>query len=238
MFAVGNKHRLQDAVTHADYRNKMAALMDAGFPTNARTSKSVWVTGKASASRLDLRDAVCWHTELDERIEGAADVGVDGVDVVPGQVDEVPALDRRALGDPHVDIAGVARGDHPEGAVATALVDRTVDGAPAVASALGERPDGGAGHLDVVDRQVVERHRPWVQVERVVDADEVDRRARGHVVDDLCHCGAVVGVLARGAASERGGHGSRELGADAAPPSRRTRGRRWRRRCPSRRCPR
>jgi hypothetical protein len=32
MFAVGNKHRVQDAVTYADYRNKMAALMDAGFP--------------------------------------------------------------------------------------------------------------------------------------------------------------------------------------------------------------
>src|SRR5688500_4064953 len=35
MFAVGNKHRIQDAVTHADYRNKMAALMDAGFPNRS-----------------------------------------------------------------------------------------------------------------------------------------------------------------------------------------------------------
>jgi hypothetical protein len=35
MFAVGNKHRIQDAVTHADYRNKMTALMDAGFPNRA-----------------------------------------------------------------------------------------------------------------------------------------------------------------------------------------------------------
>ena len=35
MFAVGNKHRIQDAVTHQDYRNKMAALMDAGFPNRA-----------------------------------------------------------------------------------------------------------------------------------------------------------------------------------------------------------
>ena len=35
MFAVGNKHRIQDAVTHTDYRNKMAALMDAGFPNRS-----------------------------------------------------------------------------------------------------------------------------------------------------------------------------------------------------------
>ena len=35
MFAVGNKHRVQDAVTYADFRNKMAALMDAGFPNRA-----------------------------------------------------------------------------------------------------------------------------------------------------------------------------------------------------------
>ena len=35
MFAVGNKHRTQDALTHADYRNKMAALMDAGFPNRS-----------------------------------------------------------------------------------------------------------------------------------------------------------------------------------------------------------
>ena len=35
MFAVGNKHRIQDAVTYDDFRNKMAALMDAGFPNRA-----------------------------------------------------------------------------------------------------------------------------------------------------------------------------------------------------------
>ena len=35
MFAVGHKHRVQDAVTYADYRNKMAALMDAGFPNRS-----------------------------------------------------------------------------------------------------------------------------------------------------------------------------------------------------------
>jgi len=32
MFAVGNKHRIADAVTYADFHNKMAALMDRGFP--------------------------------------------------------------------------------------------------------------------------------------------------------------------------------------------------------------
>ena len=32
MFAVGNKQRLDDAVTYADYHNKMAALMDRSFP--------------------------------------------------------------------------------------------------------------------------------------------------------------------------------------------------------------
>ena len=32
MFAVGNKQRLDDAVTYADFHNKMAALMDRGFP--------------------------------------------------------------------------------------------------------------------------------------------------------------------------------------------------------------
>ena len=35
MFAVGNKHRLDDAVTYADFHNKMAALMDRGFPNRA-----------------------------------------------------------------------------------------------------------------------------------------------------------------------------------------------------------
>jgi hypothetical protein len=35
MFAVGNKHRIQDAVTYGDYRNKMAALMDAQFPNRS-----------------------------------------------------------------------------------------------------------------------------------------------------------------------------------------------------------
>src|SRR5687767_14304666 len=35
MFAVGNKHRVHDVVTYADYRNKMAALMDAGFPNRS-----------------------------------------------------------------------------------------------------------------------------------------------------------------------------------------------------------
>ena len=194
--------------------------------------------GEGVPARLDLHDPAGWHTELDEGVEGGADVGVDGVDVEAGLVDDVSTLGGRALGDPHVGIACVARGDHPEGAVATALVDRTVDGARAVASALGERPDGGAGHLDVVGGQVAERDRPWVQVEGVVDADEVERGAGGHVVDDLRHRGAVVGVLARGAASERGGHGSRELRAELCPPSRQTRDRRWRHRCPSRRCPR
>src|SRR6187402_2744514 len=32
MFAVGNKQRLDDAVTYADFHNKMAALMDRRFP--------------------------------------------------------------------------------------------------------------------------------------------------------------------------------------------------------------
>ena len=32
MFAVGNKHRLDDDVTYADFHNKMAALMDRDFP--------------------------------------------------------------------------------------------------------------------------------------------------------------------------------------------------------------
>ena len=35
MFAVGNKHRLADAVTYADFRNKMAALMDRDFPNRS-----------------------------------------------------------------------------------------------------------------------------------------------------------------------------------------------------------
>jgi hypothetical protein len=35
MFAVGNKHRLDDAVTYADFRDKMAALMDRGFPNRS-----------------------------------------------------------------------------------------------------------------------------------------------------------------------------------------------------------
>src|SRR5687768_9250834 len=35
MFAVGNKHRIDDAVTYADFHNKMAALMDRGFPNRS-----------------------------------------------------------------------------------------------------------------------------------------------------------------------------------------------------------
>jgi hypothetical protein len=35
MFAVGNKHRIADTVTYADFHNKMAALMDREFPNRA-----------------------------------------------------------------------------------------------------------------------------------------------------------------------------------------------------------
>ena len=49
-------------------------------------------------------------------------------------------------------------------------------------------------------------------VERGVDADEVQRGARGHVVDDLGDCGAVVGESgSRRSFRTTGGHGSREL---------------------------
>jgi hypothetical protein len=48
MFAVGNKQRLDDAVTYADFHNKMAALMDRGFPNRAtspgRTTAAVRAT--------------------------------------------------------------------------------------------------------------------------------------------------------------------------------------------------
>jgi hypothetical protein len=40
MFAVGNKQRIDDAVTYADFHNKMAALMDRSFPNRANYVQS------------------------------------------------------------------------------------------------------------------------------------------------------------------------------------------------------
>jgi hypothetical protein len=35
IFAVGHKQRLEDAVTYQTFRDKMAAMMDAGFPSRS-----------------------------------------------------------------------------------------------------------------------------------------------------------------------------------------------------------
>ena len=51
MFAVGNKHRIQDAVTYADFRNKMAALMDARLPEpRGATCRPAWTTSRATCA--------------------------------------------------------------------------------------------------------------------------------------------------------------------------------------------
>ena len=47
MFAVGNKQRLDDAVTYADFHNKMAAMMDRRFPNRAATCRPAWTTSRA-----------------------------------------------------------------------------------------------------------------------------------------------------------------------------------------------